>query len=120
GGIVAKDVDGNSIIASEWLRIHGPGDKTLTQGLKGDPTYLVVENNRTLLTYGINAVCTHLGCIVPWNTVEKKFTCPCHGSQYNNEGKSLELAKVDIEDDKVAFAPLTKTDFRTGDAPWWS
>lgn len=24
---------------------------------------------------------------VPWNTTEKKFKCPCHGSQYNAEGK---------------------------------
>jgi cytochrome b6-f complex iron-sulfur subunit len=55
--------------------------------LQGDPTYLVVENDRTLATYGINAVCTHLGCVVPWNTAEKKFICPCHGSQYNNQGK---------------------------------
>lgn len=55
--------------------------------LQGDPTYLVVENDKTLATYGINAVCTHLGCVVPWNTAENKFICPCHGSQYNNQGK---------------------------------
>ncbi|KAI3786679.1 hypothetical protein L1987_40557 [Smallanthus sonchifolius] len=128
GGIVAKDEVGNSIIASEWLKTHVPGEKTLILGLKGDPAYLMVENNRTLATYGINAICTHLGCIVPWNTVEKKFICPCHGSQYNNQGTiikgpatlSLELANVDIEEDKVVFAPWTETDFRTGDAPWWS
>lgn len=49
----------------------------------------MAEDNRTLATYGINAVCTHLGCIVPWNTVEKKFTCPCHGSQYDKEGRVI-------------------------------
>lgn len=55
--------------------------------LQGDPTYLVVEADKTLATYGINAVCTHLGCVVPFNTAENKFLCPCHGSQYNNQGK---------------------------------
>jgi cytochrome b6-f complex iron-sulfur subunit len=60
---------------------------SIVNKLQGDPTYLVVENDRTLATYGINAVCTHLGCVVPWNTAEKKFICPCHGSQYNNQGK---------------------------------
>lgn len=47
----------------------------------------MVENDRTLATYGINAVCTHLGCVVPWNKAENKFLCPCHGSQYNNQGR---------------------------------
>ncbi|KAG8386950.1 hypothetical protein BUALT_Bualt03G0202000 [Buddleja alternifolia] len=128
GGTVAKDALGNDVIAAEWLKTHGPGDRTLTQGLKGDPTYLVVENDKTLATYGINAVCTHLGCVVPWNKAENKFMCPCHGSQYNNQGKvirgpaplSLALAHADLDDGKVLFVPWVETDFRTGEDPWWS
>ncbi|MBA0726777.1 hypothetical protein Golax_002584 [Gossypium laxum] len=46
--------------------------------LQGDPTYLVVEKNRTLAAYGINAVCTNLVCVVAWNQAENKFICPCH------------------------------------------
>lgn len=34
GGTVAKDALGNDVIAVEWLKTHGPGDRTLTQGLK--------------------------------------------------------------------------------------
>ncbi|KAG7557762.1 Cytochrome b6-f complex Fe-S subunit [Arabidopsis suecica] len=129
GGTPAKDALGNDVVAEEWLKTHGPGDRTLTQGLKGDPTYLVVENDKTLATYGINAVCTHLGCVVPWNKAENKFLCPCHGSQYNAQGRvvrgpaplSLALAHADIDDTgKVLFVPWVETDFRTGDAPWWS
>lgn len=128
GGTIAKDAIGNDVIAEQWLKEHNPGDRTLTQGLKGDPTYLVVEKDRTLATYGINAVCTHLGCVVPWNTAENKFLCPCHGSQYNDQGRvvrgpaplSLALAHCDIDDGKVVFVPWTETDFRTGDAPWWA
>ncbi|KAF3782284.1 Cytochrome b6-f complex iron-sulfur subunit [Nymphaea thermarum] len=129
-GTFAKDALGKDIVAAEWLKIHGPGDRTLAQGLKGDPTYLVVENDRTLATYGLNAVCTHLGCVVPWNSAENKFICPCHGSQYNNQGKvvrgpaplSLALAHVDVnvDDGKVVFVPWVETDFRTGEAPWWA
>ncbi|CAM8952936.1 unnamed protein product [Rhodiola kirilowii] len=128
GGTVAKDALGNDVIAAEWLKTHGPGDRTLTQGLKGDPTYLVVESDKTLATYGINAVCTHLGCVVPFNKAENKFICPCHGSQYNNQGRvvrgpaplSLALAHADIDDGKVIFVPWVETDFRTGEAPWWA
>ena len=36
---------------------------------QGDPTYLVVTQDGKIEDYGINAVCTHLGCVVPWNAV---------------------------------------------------
>lgn len=129
GGQAAKDALGNDVKAAEWVKTHAKGDRSLTQGLKGDPTYLVVTADGTIEKYGLNAVCTHLGCVVPWVAAENKFKCPCHGSQYNAEGKvvrgpaplSLALAHADINDsDVVTFSTWTETDFRTGLEPWWS
>jgi len=129
GGVTAKDALGNDIIVSQFLGEHKSGDRTLAQGLKGDPTYVVVQEDQTLANYGINAVCTHLGCVVPWNANENKFMCPCHGSQYDNTGKvvrgpapqSLALAHATVtEDDKLSFTTWTETDFRTGEDPSWS
>ncbi|MGF1539392.1 MAG: cytochrome b6-f complex iron-sulfur subunit [Pleurocapsa sp.] len=128
-GLTAKDALGNDVIISEFLGSHNPGDRTLAQGLKGDPTYIVVKGDNTIANYGINAVCTHLGCVVPWNASENKFICPCHGSQYNDEGKvvrgpaplSLALVHADVtEDDKLVFSQWTETDFRTGEKPYWA
>lgn len=37
--------------------------------------------------YAISAICTHLGCIV--SATEWGFQCPCHGSQFNENGKVI-------------------------------
>ena len=78
--------------------------------------------------FGLNAICTHLGCVVPWDSGANKFICPCHGSQYDTNGKvvrgpaplSLALAHVDIEDDAVLVKQWSETDFRTNENPWWA
>lgn len=129
GGVTAKDELGNDVSVSKFIASHpSVGDRALVQGLKGDPTYIVVEGEQAIANYGINAICTHLGCVVPWNAAENKFMCPCHGSQYNNAGKvvrgpaplSLALVHATAADDKISLTPWTETDFRTGESPWWA
>ncbi|BBL86489.1 plastoquinol--plastocyanin reductase (chromatophore) [Paulinella micropora] len=128
GGVAAKDDLGNTVTATGWLSTHKPGSRNLVQGLKGDPTYLIVEGEGAITDYGINAICTHLGCVVPWNSGANKFMCPCHGSQYDATGKvvrgpaplSLALANVSVENDTVFLSQWNETDFRTGEKPWWT
>jgi Rieske Fe-S protein len=35
------------------------------------------------------ATCTHVGCIVHWNSLEECWDGPCHGSQFSPDGKPL-------------------------------
>jgi Rieske Fe-S protein len=38
----------------------------------------------------LSPVCTHLKCIVHWNSAERSWDCPCHGSRYKYDGKVIE------------------------------
>lgn len=44
------------------------------------------ENGRI---YQRSAVCTHLGCHLQWNSFERCWDCPCHGSHFAPDGSVL-------------------------------
>jgi cytochrome b6-f complex iron-sulfur subunit len=126
GSILAKDINGNPIPASQILA-EPPGTRALVAGLAGEPTYLTIQEDGTLDSKGIVDNCTHLGCTFPWNNVDQQFQCPCHGSRYAPDGtvvrgpanRPLQLVRVAVKGDRILISPWTENDPRTGTTPWW-
>jgi glycine/D-amino acid oxidase-like deaminating enzyme/nitrite reductase/ring-hydroxylating ferredoxin subunit len=50
---------------------------------------LAVYRNGNGELSALSPVCTHLGCLVHWNTTEKSWDCPCHGSRFDPHGRVL-------------------------------
>jgi glycine/D-amino acid oxidase-like deaminating enzyme/nitrite reductase/ring-hydroxylating ferredoxin subunit len=62
------------------------GDAKIVQlGKEKYGAYRDTDNN----LHVVSATCTHAGCTVRWNSDEKSWDCPCHGSRYSFEGKVL-------------------------------
>ena len=40
--------------------------------------------------HAVSMTCTHLGCQVAFNTAERTWDCPCHGSRFDIDGRVLE------------------------------
>jgi glycine/D-amino acid oxidase-like deaminating enzyme/nitrite reductase/ring-hydroxylating ferredoxin subunit len=39
--------------------------------------------------HAVSATCTHKGCTVTWNTAERTWDCPCHGSIFAADGSVI-------------------------------
>lgn len=51
---------------------------------------LAVYRDQKGRLHAVSPVCTHLGCHVRFNTAERTWDCPCHGSRFDTEGKVLD------------------------------
>lgn len=58
----------------------------INQGLRKIAVYRTEEGGLEFHS----AVCTHLAGVVRWNSVEKSWDCPCHGSRFDRHGRVLE------------------------------
>jgi nitrite reductase/ring-hydroxylating ferredoxin subunit len=63
------------------------------QGLDGEKVAAYQDDDGRL--HAVSGRCTHLGCLVAWNTAERTWDCPCHGSRYTCEGKVIQGPAVD-------------------------
>ncbi len=74
----------------------------------GDDSYIVHLNDGRFV--GFDAICTHAGCTVDYDSQNTVFYCPCHGAEFDptNDGAVLRrparspLAKLNISVDQAS------------------
>lgn len=44
--------------------------------------------------HAVSPTCAHLGCSLTWNTAERTWDCPCHGSRYDIDGQVFQGPSV--------------------------
>jgi glycine/D-amino acid oxidase-like deaminating enzyme/nitrite reductase/ring-hydroxylating ferredoxin subunit len=117
-GAVTEYVKENLNVAAKYTEWFTGGDVDSVEQIPSGEGRIVRSGARKLAVYrdpqanlhACSAVCTHLGCLVAWNSVEKSWDCPCHGSRFNGEGRvlngpavrNLEPARIDEIEHKPA------------------
>ena len=79
---------------------HGPSTELQEVGNETDiPVWgskkVIVAGSAILLIRqpsgykAFSAICTHLGCIVDWESQKKEIVCPCHAGVFDVEGRNV-------------------------------
>jgi Rieske Fe-S protein len=92
---VRENVDvARRFLGDRFTRLRAGTAETLGAGEAG----IVDHEHRRLACYrdhdrsihAVSPTCTHLGCEVTFNTAERTWDCPCHGSRFDVDGRVLE------------------------------
>ena len=70
---------------NEYARLFSPSRSILRPQLAANALEAVVN----LLTPSKKR-CPHLGCALKWNSQERTWDCPCHGSRFTEDGKLID------------------------------
>jgi glycine/D-amino acid oxidase-like deaminating enzyme/nitrite reductase/ring-hydroxylating ferredoxin subunit len=90
-------------VGMHWLgdRLKGTDASDLSQVAPGTGELLTINGEKVAahrdnqgVMHTVSAVCPHLGCIVAWNSAEKSWDCPCHGSRFDCDGAVLDGPSV--------------------------
>ena len=79
---------------SDWLKggeVDSVQDISAGQGAivqDGSHKWAVYRDDQGEL-HAVSAKCTHLGCVVHFNSAERSWDCPCHGSRFDTNGEVL-------------------------------
>jgi Rieske Fe-S protein len=87
----------NANVARRYADWVLPGDETTIDDIAPGDGAVIRDGLKKRAVYRdpygalheFSAVCPHLGCIVQWNSVERTWDCPCHGSRFDKLGSVI-------------------------------
>lgn len=94
---IGEFVKENATAAKNFVEYLSPGErKSLEEILPGEGAIIrsglskiAAFRSETGVLHQCSAACPHLGCHVQWNSFERCWDCPCHGSQFAPDGAPL-------------------------------
>ena len=74
---------------------------------RNSPAVIINRSDKGFIA--LSRVCTHLGCLVEYNRVERRLICPCHAGNFDLEGsvlsgpppKPLKAIPIRIDGEKI-------------------
>ncbi|HEX8130933.1 MAG TPA: FAD-dependent oxidoreductase [Pyrinomonadaceae bacterium] len=93
-GAIRDFAEENLNVAAQYTDLVTPGEVSDASEIKaGDGaiirrglTKVACYRDESGALHERSAICAHLGCVVRWNSTEKTWDCPCHGSRYQVDG----------------------------------
>jgi glycine/D-amino acid oxidase-like deaminating enzyme/nitrite reductase/ring-hydroxylating ferredoxin subunit len=93
-GAIKEFTSENLNVAAQYVDVVTPGEVSDIADIRPGEGAIVRRGMKKVAIYkdesGVlvehSAFCTHLGCVVRWNSTEKTWDCPCHGSRFHRDG----------------------------------
>lgn len=92
----------NVTAVKNFAEYVAPGELKSVDELKPGQGAIIREGLRKVAAFRddngklqrVSAACTHVGCHLHWNSLERCWDCPCHGSHFATDGTPLNAPAV--------------------------
>jgi Rieske Fe-S protein len=94
-GLIAANAEVvKRFVGDRFDALSAPSIETLKPGeggvVRAGERVVAAFRDEAGAVHAVSPVCAHLGCYVTWNSAERTWDCPCHGSRYDIDGRAIQ------------------------------